>query len=77
MGCYRNGQIRLKFTPLEFETGSFLDGARVVCTLKFTPLEFETNSMHLKRCAADLLKFTPLEFETKFGTSNYRLGNAS
>ena len=56
--------VRLKFTPLEFETVSLFRRARPGHQLKFTPLEFETWGTQLKSWHILLLKFTPLEFET-------------
>ena len=59
----RSSRIRLKFTPLEFETKGKDLLTRAFFELKFTPLEFET----YLSCIDDvctLLKFTPLEFET-------------
>ena len=35
--------VLLKFTPLEFETNSFVNHDEDVKMLKFTPLEFETS----------------------------------
>ena len=56
--------VRLKFTPLEFETVSLFRRARPGHQLKFTPLEFETVSLFRRARPGHQLKFTPLEFET-------------
>ena len=59
--------LKLEFTPLEFETSSQSSFKfRLSIILEFTPLEFETPFGILKNENNDIeLEFTPLEFETK------------
>ena len=56
--------VKLKFTPLEFETQWQDYGGKPYHLLKFTPLEFETTKRPKELLRRALLKFTPLEFET-------------
>ena len=56
--------LRLKFTPLEFETLSSSFPSSPLRLLKFTPLEFETSREYSVYQVPGRLKFTPLEFET-------------
>ena len=57
-------KLKLKFTPLEFETDDLARFGFRSNELKFTPLEFETLFAVKQQSLNLLLKFTPLEFET-------------
>ena len=58
--------VRLKFTPLEFETARGNEYRLGLSRLKFTPLEFDTADALALTFFDKIapLKFTPLEFET-------------